>query len=87
MGLLVSGWWLTRAAESQQPQIVTMPTKWEYNTVNLEVGGLEAKLGELGLAGWEVFSIAHTETTLTQGGAEPKLVVQKVQVTSKRRMK
>jgi hypothetical protein len=79
-------WW-TQPAASQQVKVVEVPAKWEYNTINLEVGGLEAKLGELGLAGWEVVSINHTETTLAQGGAEPKLIVQKLQVTSKRRMK
>jgi hypothetical protein len=85
--LVGSAWWWTQSAESQQVKVVEMPAKWEYNTVNLEAGGLEAKLGELGLAGWEVVAINHTETTLAQGGAEPKLIVQKLQVTSKRRMK
>ena len=87
MGLLVSGWWLTQTAESQQAAVATAPLKWEYNTINIETGALEAKLGELGLAGWEVAAINHTETALVQGGAETKLVVQKMQVTSKRRMK
>lgn len=82
-----SAWLWTRSAESQQVKVVELPVKWEYNTVNLETGALEAKLGELGLAGWEVFSIVHTETVLGQGGADTKLTVQKVQVTSKRRMK
>lgn len=85
--LMGSAWWWTRTAQSQQVKVVEIHAKWEYNTVNLEIGGLEARLGELGLAGWEVVAISHTETTLAQGGAEPKLIVQKLQVTSKRRMK
>ena len=89
VGLLVSGWWLNQTAESQQLQVVTMPTKWEYKTVNIEANTLEAKLGELSNSDWEVFSIDHTETVLVQQAADDKtrLQVQKFQVTSKRRMK
>jgi hypothetical protein len=89
VGLLVSGWWLTQTAESQQAAVATAPIKWEYNTVNIEANTLEAKLGELSNAGWEVFSLDHTETALVQQAADnqTKLQVQKFQVTSKRRMK
>jgi hypothetical protein len=61
------------------------PTRWEYNTVTVEAASLQAKLGELATDGWEVFSLDDYESKVEGGdNNQPRLTVEKYQVTAKR---
>ena len=59
--------------------------KWEYNVASAVPAALPARLGELGAAGWEVFSVERASQIFEQD-AEKKshLVVEKYQIISRR---
>ena len=82
VGLLVIG---NRPAHSF-PEESRAPAKWEYSTSTVDLGSLAATLNELGPQGWEVFSVDHVVSGLEQPAADGKtrLVVEKLQVTSRR---
>lgn len=75
---------LERAALSYPPD-AKPSAKWEYTTVEVEVGALQVKLDELGNAEWEVFDINRVDSTVDQAGdGKTHLKAEKFQVTAKR---
>ena len=58
---------------------------WEYTTANIDTGSLQAKLNELGDAGWDVFSISPTDSKVENGAdGVPHLTVLRMDVSAKR---
>lgn len=85
LGLVLGGLIFSRSDQSVSAQPPAGNEVWEYSTVNLEPGNLQAKLTEMGQQGWQVFSIVNSDFALDQTAeANPRLVVQRQEVTAKR---
>lgn len=84
--LLVVGILVARDAFSYpDPQKPPVAVKWEYNTSTVDASSLQAKLGELGNDGWDVFSIERSRQYIEQDAAnKTHLVADQFQVTGRR---
>jgi hypothetical protein len=78
VGLLLSN----RPAVSYQND--SKPTKWQYNSIQINANELPAKLTELGNDGWEVFSIVQAESKVVSADGSAKVVADKYDVTGRK---
>ena len=69
----------SRTAESYPNNAQNEIPKWDYKTESLETGALEAELTELGIEGWEVFSIERTDGVDTARSGALSFVHSRVQ--------
>jgi hypothetical protein len=62
--------------------------RFEYHTTEIPAASLQARLEELGRAGWDVFSIERGGSTIEQtADNKTRLVADSFQVTARRRGK
>ena len=62
--------------------------EWEYNSQSVEAASIQAKLTELGIVGWEVFSVTSTDGVVDNAGdGKPHVVTQRFEITAKRARK
>ena len=82
--------WVARPGDWVRPATAQVGTavavvEWEYNSQSVDAASIQTKLTELGIAGWEVFSVMSTDAIVdTAGDGKPHVVTQRFEVSAKR---
>ena len=72
---------------SASGQQAAAETKTEYTVVTIDANTLSAKVTELAGQGWDVVTITVLEAKVDGGGATPKVITEKYDVTCRRTVK